>query len=36
MAKTVNAAAWSTDVVIAKGTLTVSEPIKLSTITFIH
>jgi hypothetical protein len=34
MSKTVNAAESSTDVVIAKGTLTVSEPIKLSTITF--
>jgi hypothetical protein len=29
MAKTVNAAASATDVVIAKGTLTISEPVKL-------
>jgi hypothetical protein len=34
MSKTVNAAESSTDVVVAKGTLTVSEPVKLSTITF--
>ena len=34
MAKTVNAAAGSSDVVIARGTLTVSEPIKLGKITF--
>ena len=34
MSKTVNAAGSSTDVVIAKGTLTLSEPVRLNRITF--
>jgi hypothetical protein len=34
MAKTVNGAPSATDVVIAKGTLTIAEPIKLSSVKF--
>ena len=34
MSKTVNAAAGSTDVVLAKGTLTISEPVRLNKIQF--